>query len=98
MNDPPHVVVVILNWNGERDTIEAAESVEHLDYPNLTTLVVDNGSLPRSLERIRQALGQAEVVETGRAKTFRLLTQIAFLEEKTEHMLFQNRETRRVYR
>lgn len=41
---PAKVLVVILNWNGLRDTIECLESVYRLDYANFEVLVVDNGS------------------------------------------------------
>lgn len=47
------VAVVILNWNGWRDTIECLESVFRLDYPHYQVVVCDNGSEDGSLERIR---------------------------------------------
>jgi GT2 family glycosyltransferase len=63
--DPPSVLVVILNWNGEDDTIEAIQSVQALDYPRFQILVVDNGSRPESLAAIRAAYPEVECVETG---------------------------------
>lgn len=59
------VLVVILNWNGEADTIEALDSVRGLHYANFKTLVVDNGSRPESREAIRRAFPETEIVETG---------------------------------
>jgi len=47
------VAVVILNWNGWRDTIECLESLQHLDYPAFQILVIDNGSTDDSPARIR---------------------------------------------
>lgn len=47
------VAVVILNWNGWRDTIECLESVFRLEYPNYRVIVCDNGSEDGSLDRIR---------------------------------------------
>jgi GT2 family glycosyltransferase len=47
------VAVVILNWNGWRDTIECLESLQHLDYPAFRILIIDNGSMDDSLVRIR---------------------------------------------
>ena len=38
MSESPFVMVVILNWNGEQDTIEAVRSVRGLDYPQLATV------------------------------------------------------------
>ena len=48
----PRVYIIILNWNGWRDTIECLESIQRLDYPNYCTVVVDNGSQDDSCERI----------------------------------------------
>lgn len=47
-----HVVVVILNWRGWRDTIECLESIQQLDYSNFTVVVIDNGSGDESLEKL----------------------------------------------
>jgi GT2 family glycosyltransferase len=60
----PSVLVVILNWNGEDDTLDAVRSVQPLDYPNFQILVVDNGSAPKSLEAIRLA-SPRWISETG---------------------------------
>lgn len=48
----PHVAIIILNWRGWQDTIECLESIQQLEYPNFTAVVVDNGSGDDSLEKI----------------------------------------------
>src|ERR1041385_3953387 len=40
----PLVYVVILNWNKYHDTSECLSSLAEASYPNLKTIVVDNGS------------------------------------------------------
>ena len=50
----PFVVIVSVNWNGWRDTLECLESVQRLDYPNYLMIVVDNASRDESLARIRE--------------------------------------------
>lgn len=52
MNSDPRVHIVILNWNGWRDTLECLESVFKLDYPNFQVIVCDNNSSDNSLEQI----------------------------------------------
>ena len=47
------VYIVILNWNGWRDTIECLESVFRLSFTNYTVVVCDNGSSDESIGRIR---------------------------------------------
>lgn len=43
-NYSPLVSIVILNWNGLKDTIECLESLEKIDYSNYKIIVVDNNS------------------------------------------------------
>lgn len=50
----PRVAVIILNWNGWKDTVECLESLHRIDYPNYHVLVVDNHSEDDSVERIRE--------------------------------------------
>lgn len=58
----PSVFVIVLNWNGWRDTLECLESVYRLDYPNYRVLVVDNGSEDGSLDHMCSwAEGREEV-------------------------------------
>ena len=40
----PSVFIIILNWNGWKDTIECLESIQQLDYDNYRIVIVDNGS------------------------------------------------------
>jgi GT2 family glycosyltransferase len=48
----PRVYVIILNWNGWRDTLACLESVLLLDYDNLCVVVCDNGSTDDSVTQI----------------------------------------------
>lgn len=54
MNNINNVVIVILNWNGWRDTIECLESIYQNDYPNYDVIVVDNDSTDESLYKIKE--------------------------------------------
>ena len=59
----PKVAIIILNWNGWKDTIECLESVFRIDYPNYQVIVVDNGSTNDSVEKIKVwADGEQEVL------------------------------------
>lgn len=49
----PLVYIIILNWNGWKDTIECLESVFRNNYPNYRVVVCDNGSTDGSLEKIK---------------------------------------------
>ena len=59
----PKVAILILNWNGWKDTIECLESVFRITYPNYQVIVIDNGSTDGSIERIKAwAEGKQEVL------------------------------------
>lgn len=46
------VSIVILCWNGLKDTVECLESIRKSDYPNCETIVIDNGSTDNSADTI----------------------------------------------
>lgn len=58
----PRIVVVILNWNGWRDTIECLASIYHVSYEPFFVIVVDNASTDASIRRLREYCeGQVEI-------------------------------------
>jgi len=50
----PKVSIIILNWNGWKDTIECLESLYQITYPNYDVVVVDNGSQDESIGKIKE--------------------------------------------
>lgn len=61
----PLVHVIILNWNGWRDTLDCLASLQKLDYPNYAVMVVDNGSTDGSDDKIREACPDVALLQTG---------------------------------
>ena len=66
MSDRPWAAVIVLNYNGWRDTVECLRSLEEMDYPNYWTVVVDNGSADDSVARIRERFPEIPLIETGK--------------------------------
>jgi GT2 family glycosyltransferase len=62
MTSPP-VAIVLLNWNGWRQTIECLESLFRLEYPSWSVVVCDNASTDESIERIREWAAGRQPVE-----------------------------------
>ena len=63
-HEQPHVSIIILNWNGWKDTIECLESVLKNNYPNFHIILVDNFSENDSVQKIRNwALKSEPAVE-----------------------------------
>lgn len=50
----PKVSIIILNWNGWKDTIECLESLYQIDYPDYDVVIVDNDSKNDSVEKIKE--------------------------------------------
>ena len=60
-----NVAIVVLNWNGWKDTISCLESLKKLDYGNFKLVVVDNSSTDDSVAKIQQAVPGIELLQTG---------------------------------
>lgn len=58
----PHISIIILNWNGWKDTIECLESLFQINYPNYDVIVVDNASNDNSVKKMKEyCLGKIKV-------------------------------------
>lgn len=68
LEDTPRVAVVILNWNNYPETAACLETLRTVSYPNLSTIVVDNGSTDGSAEKLAREFDFCEFVrsETNR--------------------------------
>jgi len=66
MRDPnAPVAVVIVNFNGSRYTLDILEELDAIEGPPIHRLVVNNGSTDDSLEVIRAARPDVELLDTG---------------------------------
>ena len=85
----PRVTVIILNWNGWKDTVECLESLFQINYSNFDVIVVDNDSHDESLEKIRNyALGKINVISdflifNSNNKPIKILE---YTKEESEHL------------
>jgi GT2 family glycosyltransferase len=76
MPNLPKTFILLLNWNGWRDTLECLESLRALDYPNFQIVICDNGSTDGSATRIADWLNENQIsflrLSRGDAEAYRL--------------------------
>ena len=56
------VVAVVLNWNKSDETIACVRSLQRQTWPDLSILVIDNGSSADQLALLRANLGDAQLI------------------------------------
>ena len=61
----PAVFIIVLNWNGWRDTHACLESLAGLAYPNARVIVVDNASEDGSEARLRELHPELTLLQSG---------------------------------
>ncbi len=92
----PSVVIILVNWNGLRDTLACLSSLQHLQYANARIVVVDNGSQDNSAAIIRQKFPLIDVIESNENLGFvggNHLGLIYAQEEKADYALLLNNDT-----
>lgn len=60
----PKIIIVILNWNGYKDTIECINSILKISYPNYEILLVDNGSDKNEYEKVISLKSKATLIRS----------------------------------
>ena len=65
LNASPSVAVILVNWNGQTDTLACLESLAASNGKACRVIVVDNGSTDGSTAAIRMSHPSVEVIDTG---------------------------------
>ncbi len=87
-NYTPKVIILVLNWNGWRDTLDCLESLYRNDYPDYQVVLLDNNSTDDSLVRIQEwAAGKTVEEHNSGASPFTLspLPYIVYERYTAEH-------------
>ena len=92
----PLVYIILLNWNGWRDTLECLHSLGSLSYTNWRILVIDNGSADDSVARLRSAYPGIRLIENGKNLGFAKACNVGIreaLREGAEYVWLLNNDT-----
>lgn len=92
----PKIFLILLNWNGKKDTLACLESLTKMDYPHLHIVIVDNGSKDDSVSAIRQQYPDYFLIETGENLGFAEGNNVGIryaLNQGAEYILLLNNDT-----
>ena len=93
----PKVSIVVLNWNGLKDTIECLESLKKVTYPNYNVIVVDNASQGQDVKVLREKFGDyIHVIQNDKNYGFAKGNNVGIryaIQEATDYVLLLNNDT-----
>ena len=93
----PKVSIILVNYNGYRDTIECLQSLREIIYSNYEVIIVDNASTNESVRVIKDFIREGEIlipsnVNGGFSAGNNIGIKYA-LEHKAEYCLLLNNDT-----
>lgn len=93
----PKVSVILVNYNGAKDTIECVQSLNAITYSNYEVIVVDNASTDSSVAELQAAeLSNTVILQTPENLGFSGGNNVGIryaLEQKTDYILLLNNDT-----
>ena len=94
----PTVAIILLNYNGEKDTIECLNSLKKIDYKNYFIIIVDNHSNQESIETLRNSKSTFafQLLESKTNNGFAAGNNIgirAALEQRADYIVLLNNDT-----
>ena len=96
MKKSPKVFIIIVNYNGYKDTIECIESLNKIDYDNYKIVVVDNDSADESVLKIRGKFDTVKIIESNINLGFSGANNIGIkyaIDNKADYILLLNNDT-----
>lgn len=92
------VSVIILNWNGLKDTLELLESLSEISYSNYSVIIVDNNSANDEAEKLEKIYnGKAHIIKCKENLGFAGGNNVGIqyaLEKETDYILLLNNDTK----
>lgn len=61
----PSVFIIIVNWNGYRDTLECVESLYKINYKNYKVILIDNGSDTNEIDAITDKFPSTVLIKSN---------------------------------
>ncbi len=90
------IYIILLNWNGKKDTLECLASLKRVHFSYFQPIVVDNGSTDDSVSAIRKAFPNVPIIEAKENLGFAAGNNLGIewvLTKKAEWILLLNNDT-----
>ena len=95
-NDRPKAFIIVLNWNGLRDTMACLESLRAVRYQNFHVIIVDNGSKGDDANILKEEYGDfATVIRNDENKGFAEGNNVGIrraLQQSADYILLLNND------
>lgn len=92
----PLVYIILVNYNGYKDTIECINSLKKIDYSNYKIIIVDNASSDNSVRILQKKLNNCKIIESKRNLGFAGGNNLGIkyaLDNKADYVLLLNNDT-----
>ena len=97
MTHQPKISIIILNWNGLKDTLACLTSLAKIAYPNYEVIVVDNGSKNKEALIIKQKFPQINILKNktnlGFAEGNNAAIRRILKQNQSDYILLLNNDT-----
>jgi hypothetical protein len=92
----PKVFIIILNWNGKKDTLECLDSLRKINYGNYNIILVDNDSKDDSVKEITKNFPKVRIIQNKKNLGWAGGNNIGIkyaIEKKADYILLLNNDT-----
>jgi GT2 family glycosyltransferase len=92
----PLVYIILVNYNGYKDTIECVNSLKKINYNNYKIILVDNASSDDSAKILKQKLNDCEIIKSKKNLGFAGGNNLGIkysLDHKADYILLLNNDT-----
>lgn len=92
----PHVFIIIVNWNGYKDTLDCLKSLREITYKNYTIIIVDNGSTDNYINILRSTYPDIKILRNSKnlGYTGGVNTGIKYaMQQNADYVLLLNNDT-----
>lgn len=92
----PLVYIILVNYNGYKDTTECVNSLKKINYSNYKIIIVDNASFDNSVEILKKKLSDCKIIESKKNLGFAGGNNLGIkyaLGNKADYILLLNNDT-----